>query len=66
MSEQEEGWGWPVSSKKAHYFVNRGSTLWKEALCGRWIFFEPVEQGNDDSPDNCAECKKRLKRRRVE
>jgi len=57
VSKEKGGWGWPVNSRKAHYFVNG------RALCGRWLFFGPLEQGNDDNPDNCAECKKRLKRR---
>ena len=54
-----EGWGWPLSSRKAHYFVDGSS------LCGRWMFFGSLEQGNDNSPDNCAPCKKNLKRHRM-
>lgn len=55
----EEGWGWPTASRKAHYFVNATS------LCGRWgIFRGELYQGNDDSPDNCAECKRLLEERR--
>lgn len=58
----KEGWGTVVSagtmmpSKKWHYFVDH------RALCGRWMRFgdDDLEQGNDDSVDNCAECKRRL------
>jgi len=56
MSDTKSGWGWPVYSKKAHYFVDGRS------LCGKWLYLGSLEQGNDDSRDNCAECKKRLKR----
>lgn len=51
-----EGWGWPGNSKKAHYF-REGEIA---SLCGKWAYTGPRESGNDGSPDNCAECKKRL------
>jgi len=56
-----EGWGWLHNSRKWHYFVG------KTSLCGKWWapwIGDDLEQGNDDSSDNCAECKRRLKRRR--
>jgi hypothetical protein len=53
----EEGWGWPRISKKWHYFIN------KRSLCGRFAFFGELEAGNNESPDNCADCKKRLTKR---
>lgn len=55
-----EGWYWPANLRKAHYFVNFKS------LCGRYMCFNKtdLEQGKDDSPDNCAECKRRLKKRK--
>ena len=54
----KEGWGYsPHISKKWHYFVNGTS------LCRKIGFFHgELEQGNDDSPDNCTACKKALKR----
>jgi hypothetical protein len=57
MSEEEikEGWGLPALSRKRHYFVDGRS------LCGDWVFTGPVESGNNDSPDNCAGCKRRFK-----
>jgi hypothetical protein len=53
------GWGWPSNSKKAHYFYDGRS------LCMRWIFFGAVEQGKDDSCDNCVACKKKLAKHRA-
>jgi len=47
------GWGWPMNSKKAHWFNNG------RALCGKWLYMGALEEGNDTSSDNCAECKKR-------
>ncbi len=55
-----EGWGFPAKSRKAHYFVDGIS------LCGKWMFFGELEQGNDNSPDNCATCKKKLLKRKGE
>lgn len=52
-----EGWGQPTP-RKCHYYVETFS------LCGRRGFYRgPLELGNDDSVDNCAECMKKLKRR---
>jgi hypothetical protein len=51
------GWGWPANSRKAHYFA--GSNI---SICRKMMFFGSKEIGNDGSPDNCAECKKRLGR----
>jgi len=63
MSSQEikEGWGFsPHLSNKWHYFINGMS------LCGKIGFFKgDLEQGNDDSTDNCTACKKALQRRRA-
>ena len=50
----QKGWGWPALSKKAHYFTDGRS------LCGKWLFWGQLEEGNDGSPDNCAQCKRRL------
>lgn len=53
-----EGWGLPSQSRKWHYFVDTRS------LCGKWGFFQGgLEQGNDNSPSNCAKCKQRLRQR---
>jgi DNA-directed RNA polymerase subunit RPC12/RpoP len=51
----KEGWVWFLNSKKAHYVKEL------RALCGRWMYLgSSFEQGKDDSPDNCTECRRRL------
>jgi hypothetical protein len=57
-----EGWTWLINSKKWHYFVNGRSLCGKFGLIGR----PELEQGNDDSPDNCTACRKKLKKRKNE
>lgn len=59
--EPSEGWKFLIGVPKAHYFVNMRS------LCGRWgtLGDGGLELGNDDSPDNCKECVKRLKIRQA-
>lgn len=54
-----EGWGFPLNSKKAHYFIEGRS------LCGKWFFMGELEEGNDESSDNCTACKKALTKRRA-
>jgi hypothetical protein len=51
-----EGWGWPYNSKKSHYF-REGEIV---SICRRWAYIGPRETGKDDSPDNCAKCKRRV------
>lgn len=66
MTEEKlkEGWGFPGGlgiSRKAHYFVNSLS------LCRKWgFYYGSLEQGNDNSPDNCTACKKALAKRKAE
>ena len=59
----ENGWGWPTSSRKAHYFKEARS------LCGRWLQVAPfgggvvpIEAGADaaPSPSDCAPCTRKL------
>jgi hypothetical protein len=51
----KEGWALPGFSRKWHYFRKDGPSL-----CGKvGFYFGAREQGNDDSKDNCAECRKR-------
>jgi len=61
MSEDIEGWTWLSNSRKWHYFVNG------QSLCRKWTLWgwksHDYELGNDNSPDNCAECRRRLKKR---
>ncbi|MDD5013584.1 MAG: hypothetical protein PHW73_00595 [Atribacterota bacterium] len=55
---KKEGWNYLFNSKYWHYFRDGKS------LCGKWAIFsmKDVEQGNDDSPDNCPKCRKILKK----
>ena len=50
------GWGWPVNSRKCHYFEQGIS------LCGKWMFFgNSVEnQSKSKSPDDCVACRRKL------
>jgi len=52
----KEGWGWPLASRVAHYFRNG------QSLCRRWMYFGELEQGKDNSPDNCGTCRKKLEK----
>jgi len=54
-STPTEGWKWIVNAPKWHYFRDGRS------LCGKWMCLgKSFEQGNDDSPDNCVACRKKL------
>lgn len=57
----KEGWGFVNASPKAHYFVDGKS------LCGKWLILGKtnLEQGKDESPDNCTGCKKALRKRKA-
>lgn len=55
----KEGWGFPSLSQKAHYFTGGRS------LYGKWMFFGELEEGNDESSDNCTACKKALTKRKA-
>lgn len=64
MSEPSitEGWGWPMASRKAHYFTSGG-----RSLCMKWLYTGRLTRnqgtGQHRGPDDCAEChKKSLKR----
>lgn len=58
MTKSKPGWGKSPASRKWHYFNDRGLSL-----CGKiGFYFGPTEKGNNGSPDNCAECKRRLKK----
>ncbi len=61
MSTVDEGWGFlPGLSRKWHYFTKDG-----RSLCGGFGNLRAaLEVGNDDSSDNCATCKRKLKGRK--
>lgn len=54
------GWGWPLNSRKAHYF-DAGDLI---SACGRWMYAGrlPDQGGGSRSPDDCAACWKALDR----
>jgi len=54
----KEGWTWFVNSIKWHYLRDGRS------LCKKWLNVgnPQLEQGNDDSIDNCAACCKRIEK----
>ena len=54
--EINEGWTWLYNTTKWHYFKEGRS------LCGKWMVLskQDYELGNDDSPDNCKTCQKKL------
>ncbi len=58
MGSNIEGWTWLVNSKKWHYFSEQRSLCRKFALLRHPS--EGYEHGADDSPDNCAACRKKL------
>ena len=46
-----EGWGYPLNTRKAHYFVDGIS------LCKRWMYLgTDLEQDNNYTPDKCKDC----------
>ena len=55
-TELDKGWGACKNTPKWHYFIGGRS------LCRRFMKLSNycLEQGNDNSPDNCKECQKKL------
>jgi len=56
--KKEEGWGFPLKSKKAHYFVGSRS------LCNKWLFFGNLEGDDETSSDDCTTCTRQLAKRK--
>lgn len=56
---EKEGWVGTINGRKWHYVIGM------DALCGARIFGGIPEQGNDDSPDNCAACKRKLQKQKA-
>lgn len=54
--DERKGWGFPGSSRKAHYFNDD----WV-SLCGKWMFTGDVDNVEDAHPQNCAACQKMKK-----
>lgn len=55
-----EGWTWIIGAPKWHYILADG-----RSICGRfWMPGKPeLEQGNNDSADNCVTCRRKLEKR---
>jgi len=55
-----EGWTWLWNSRKRHYFLDGRS------LCGRFLLLghPELKHSNDDSPDNCTACRRKLAKKR--
>jgi hypothetical protein len=50
------GWKHLSNSRKWHYFSGDG-----RSLCGGWLTLGASgEFGNDESPENCGKCRRRL------
>jgi len=59
MNDKKEGWGFPLNSRKAHYFVGTKS------LCNKWMYFgELTPNQNGSSPDDCKSCTRKLEKKR--
>lgn len=56
LEQRKKGWGFPRNSRKAHYFIGIMS------LCNKWMYFGSVEDSNDNSPDNCVLCRRKLEK----
>jgi hypothetical protein len=52
MADEKRGWGWPLLSRKAHYFIGAMS------LCRKWMYTGSIFDTDHNSPDNCKACMK--------
>ncbi len=57
----KEGWTWLTNSPKWHYFRDGRSLCNKFMLFGKHNF----KQADNNRPDNCAMCKKKLDKERL-
>lgn len=56
MTDKREGWTHLYNAYKWHYFRNY------ESLCKKWMILSDaaLEQGMNQSPDNCAMCMRKI------
>ena len=55
MTDIKQGWGWPMLSRKPHWFVNGTS------ICGKWMFTGEIQSGSPTpGKDDCRACVKKL------
>lgn len=56
----KDRWAWPGAARKAHFF-EAGHII---SLCRKWMFTgEATPNQGGPSPDDCADCTRRLKKR---
>lgn len=60
QTNEREGWIGVINGRKWHYVIG------DRALCGMVILFGKPELGEDESPDNCKGCRRKLIKRREE
>ena len=67
MSDEDfRGWWWSPNSRKAHYFDNDG-----RSVCRKFMVLivdvlrREAQDTGDESPDNCAACKKKVAKLRA-
>lgn len=56
----KSGWGYLRNSSKYHYF-DRAT---RKSACGRWMrlgSMDDLEDYNDDSAENCAACRRKVR-----
>ena len=61
-AEQWEGWAIVQGSGQYHYFASGDNEGF--SLCGKFQVngkSQSLEMGNDNSPNNCSPCRKKLK-----
>lgn len=58
VDSKVEGWTWHIGGRKWHYYRDY------RAVCGGMMLLvhpsEGYQLGNDESPDNCAACKRKI------
>ena len=61
-ADPEGGWGKSLSSRKSHYF----DWSYRLSLCeNAGPLFGLLQRGDDNSPNNCAVCKRKLAKRKI-
>jgi hypothetical protein len=61
-AENWSGWVKMENSRKWHYFASGDNDM--TSLCGKFMMLRKpaiIEEGNDDSPDNCSACRRKLR-----
>lgn len=65
-SAGKSGWTWLSNSRKWHYFTSEpqyANGHRNASLCGKFMLLAlpELQQGNDDSADNCKACARKAK-----